>query len=63
MTVRNEDLFYCYSRKLSDYIYEKSDPKIVPLTIAINPKSGRTFSLYSKSASLQVVLDQYKREN
>ncbi|WP_010651176.1 hypothetical protein [Oceanobacillus massiliensis] len=63
MIVKNEDLFYCYSRKLSDFIYHESHGKITPLTIAINPKSGRTFSLYSKSPSLQAVLDKYKEEN
>ena len=61
MAVKNEDLFYCYSRKLSDYIYHES--KIVPLTVAINPKSERIFSLYGKSPELQQVLDKYKKQN
>ena len=58
--VKNEDLFYCYSKKLSSYIYKESG--IVPLTIAINPKSKRMFSLYGKSPKLQAVLDKYKEE-
>lgn len=61
MVVKNEMLFYCYSRKLSDFIYHESG--IVPLTVAINPKSGRTFSLYAKSDKLQDCLDKYKEEN
>ncbi len=56
-TITNEDLFYCYSRKLADWIYHHS--KIVPLTVAVNPKSGHTFSLYAKSSKLQKALDNY----
>lgn len=62
MIVKNEDLFYCYSKKLSDYIYHESKGAIVPLTVAINPKSGRTFSLYAKSETLQKCLDKYREE-
>lgn len=58
MQIRNEDLFYCYSKRLSDHIYHQSG--IVPLTIAINPKSKNTFSLYAKSEELQKCLDSYK---
>jgi len=61
MSIKNEDLFYCYSKKLSDFIYHNAG--IVPLTIAINPKSKNTFSLYVKSDKLQQVLDNYKEEN
>lgn len=60
--VKNEMLFYCYSKRLSDFIYHNSDG-IVPLTIAINPKSKNTFSLYAKSDNLQAVLDKYKEDN
>lgn len=59
MEIKNEDLFYCYSKKLSEYIYQHS--YIVPLTIAINPKSQRLFSLYAKSTKLQRCLDDYKK--
>ncbi|ALX47861.1 hypothetical protein [Lentibacillus amyloliquefaciens] len=61
MTVKNEQLFYCYSRVLSDFIYKESG--IVPLTVAINPKSKNTFSLYAKSPELQKCLDAYKAQN
>ncbi|MFB4473322.1 hypothetical protein ACDI16_10275 [Oceanobacillus caeni] len=60
MIVKNEDLFYCYSKKLSTFIYEESG--IVPLTIALNTKSNRLFSLYGKSPELQAVLDKYKAQ-
>lgn len=60
MVVKNEMLFYCYSKKLSDFIYHRSG--IVPLTVAINPKSGRIFSLYSKSNKLQECLDKYNEQ-
>lgn len=50
-------------KKLSTYIYKHSDGKIVPLTIAINPKSQKMFSLYPKSEELQKCLDVYKEEN
>ncbi|SDC80670.1 hypothetical protein SAMN05421663_104165 [Terribacillus halophilus] len=59
--ITNHDLFYCYSRKLSDYIYDHS--KILPLTIAINPKSNNPFSLYAKSEKLQKALDDYKLQS
>ncbi|MGR9049232.1 hypothetical protein ACQ4XT_11435 [Halobacillus faecis] len=62
MTVTNKDLFYCYSRTVSDHIYKYSEGEISPLTIAINPKSGRTFSLYVKSPLLQKALDDYKKQ-
>ncbi|GAA0432633.1 hypothetical protein GCM10008983_06540 [Lentibacillus halophilus] len=66
MTIRNEDLFYCYSKNLSDHIYHYTgghNGGIVPLTVAINPKSGNTFSLYAKSPELQKALDAYKNQN
>lgn len=59
--VKNEDLFYCYSKSVANFIFEKSN--IRPLTIAINPKSGNMFSLFSKSERLQAILDQYKKES
>jgi len=61
--VKNSDLFYCYSRKLSTFIHNESNGEIVHLTIAENPHSKRLFSLYSKSKSLQIILDKYKEEN
>lgn len=62
MEIKNEMLFYCYSKSVANFIYEKSNGKIRPLTIAINPKSGNIFSLFSKSDKLQVILDQYKED-
>ena len=59
--VKNSDLFYCYSKSVANFIFEKSN--IRPLTIAINPKSGNMFSLFSKSDKLQAILDQYKKES
>lgn len=61
MEIKNEDLFYCYSKKLSDFIYHNSG--IVPLTVAKNMKSGTIFSLYGKSEALQSCLDAYKERN
>jgi len=58
MSIKNEDLFYCYSKKLSDFIYHNAG--IVPLTVAIKKKSKKTFSLYAKSDELRQVLDEYK---
>lgn len=60
MEIKNEMLFYCYSRKLSDFIYHHSG--IVPLTVAKNMKSGTIFSLYGKSPQLQKALDDYAEE-
>ena len=61
--VKNSDLWYCYSKIVSQYIYEKSNGEIKPLTIAVNPKSGNLFSLFAKSERLQSILDQYKLDN
>lgn len=61
--IKNEDLFYCYSKKLSTFIYKESDGRIIPLTIAVNPKSKRLFSLYPKSSHILAILDKYKVEN
>jgi len=61
MELTNNDLFYCYSKKLSDYIYKHSG--IYPLTIAINPKSGRLFSLYARNDRLKKALSDYDKEN
>ncbi|WP_145523483.1 hypothetical protein [Virgibacillus sp. SK37] len=61
--VKNSYLFYCYSKSVANFIYERSNGDICPLTIAINPKSGNMFSLFSKSDKLQAILDQYKKES
>lgn len=60
--VTNDMLFYCYSKKVARYIYDKSNGEIKPLTIAQNPKSKNLFSLFSKSERLQEILDQYAKE-
>lgn len=61
--IKNQDLFYCYSKSLSNFIYEESGGKITPLTIAENPKSKKLFSLYGKSSEIRAILDKYKETN
>ncbi|WP_368900832.1 hypothetical protein [Oceanobacillus oncorhynchi] len=58
--VNHSDLFFCYNKELSMYIYNKSGIK--PITNAINPRTGKEFRLYCKSDKLQLVLDAYKND-
>ncbi len=60
MTITNDDLFYCYSKQLSLFIWEHY--KITPLTVALNPRSKRKFSLYVKTDKLQKALKHYDNE-
>ncbi len=57
--VTADDLFFCYSKRLSKFIHGKHGIK--PLTTAKSPSSGILFSIYSKSESLQAAIDDYKK--
>ena len=48
--------FFCYSKKVSDYLHSKGIPLV---TVATDPKTKRTFSLYVIDDKLQEALDQY----
>lgn len=50
--------FYCYNKKLSDFLSAKG---IKYILVAIEPKSGRLFSQYLINAELQTALDEYKQ--
>ncbi len=51
--------FFCYSKQLSNFLYDHS--KLVPITIAKNPKSDKLFSLYPKNKRLKKALDDYSK--
>lgn len=54
--MNKKDFFFCYSAKLSNYLWEDGHYCI---TKAINPNNGKMFSLYLKSYRLQAALDKY----
>ncbi|GAA0347164.1 hypothetical protein GCM10008931_43060 [Oceanobacillus oncorhynchi subsp. oncorhynchi] len=56
--VTADDLFFCYSKRLSRFIHGKHGIK--PITTAKSPSSGIIFSIYPKSESLQVAINDYK---
>lgn len=47
------DLFYCYSCKMKDFIKSQG---ISYITKAIHPKTNRVFFIFNKSKELDVVI-------
>ena len=56
--MNRQDLFYCYSPYLHNYISKKY--KLEYLCAAIHESTGRKFWLYHKSDELQKALKEYK---
>lgn len=52
----NKNYFFCYSKKLSDFLQSQGNMYI---TIAIDPKTKKIFSLYYIDDKLQRSLDDY----
>lgn len=52
------NFFYCYNPKLFKYLHEEKSLSFI--TIAKNPTTNKTFSIFCKSDSLQNALDEYK---
>ncbi|MGM7635494.1 hypothetical protein [Bacillus sp. Hm123] len=52
-----KDFFFCYSKKLSNFLTYK---EIKYITRAINPATKTMFSMYVKNETLQKALDEYK---
>lgn len=59
MKITNNDLFYCYSLSLHKFL--NTTHNLTPLTVAINPKTGRKFSLYQRDSDLKRALDEYNQ--
>lgn len=54
--ITKDDLYFCYSLKMSNYLKEK---KIKFLFIAFD-KKGNPFSIYARSETLSKALKEYK---
>lgn len=55
--VTNQDLFFCYDRNLSLYIFKVK--KIRYLTKAKSSTSGRTFALYARCPEIQEAIQHF----
>lgn len=53
-----ENLTFIYSRRVARFLI--NDCGLKPITEAINPTSGKTFTLFEKTPELQSGLDKYK---
>jgi hypothetical protein len=56
-TTNNKQYFFCYSRELSNYLHYKHQFGII--TVAINPQSKKTFSLFKQSPELAEAVKKY----
>lgn len=54
----NRDYFFCYTKRLSDYLRDKG---IKPITVAMEPKTKQIFSLYFVDDSLSKSLTEYSK--
>ncbi|MCP3738793.1 hypothetical protein [Rossellomorea sp. BNER] len=52
--------FYCYNKRLSDFISTKG---VQYIHVAQEPKSGKLYSLYLINEELQSAIDEYKQFN
>jgi hypothetical protein len=53
----NDTYFYCYNKKVSDYLTKKG---VQYITKAISPKDKRLFTMYKKDHHLDLLLNEYK---
>lgn len=54
----HSDFFFVYNKDLFTYLHDTK--KLNYITIAKNPTSGKTFSMFLKSDQLQSAIDEYK---
>lgn len=52
----SKDFFYCYNKKVSDFLESKGLHKI---TVGINPNNKKPYSMYHKTELLQKALKEY----
>ena len=60
MNNQNIEFFFCYTKKMSDYFYDKA--KIKPITTALNPNSKKMFSLFIKTEQLKQLIKEYEAQ-
>jgi len=53
----NSNFFFCYNKQLFSYLHDIKG--INYITVAKNPTTDKTFSMFYKSESLQNALDEY----
>jgi hypothetical protein len=58
--MKNTDFFYCYNKNLFKYLHDVKG--IDYITVAKNPTTGKTFSMFYKNDILQIALDEYKQK-
>lgn len=62
MDNQKDGYFFCYNKFLSDWLSQNSQRDIKYITVAIEPKSGKLFSLYKIDDNLQAALKEYKEQ-
>jgi len=55
-----KNYFFCYTKRVSDFLHEKGFRFI---TVAKDPKTEKLFSLYEITPKLQVALAEYKSQS
>ncbi|MEH6957749.1 hypothetical protein [Neobacillus drentensis] len=58
MQITNNDIFYCYNKRLFTFIREIKG--IDCLTIGKHPVTNKIYSMFVKSKELQMAIDEYK---
>lgn len=56
--MKNKDFFFCYNKQLFIFLHDVKS--IDYITIAKNPTTEKTFSMFYKNDILQNALDEYK---
>ncbi|MEC1697752.1 hypothetical protein [Schinkia azotoformans] len=60
MNSDNIEFFYCYTKRMREYFYEKA--QIRPITTALNTNSNKMFSLYIKTEQLKNLIEEYEAQ-
>lgn len=55
--MEKDQYFFCYNKQVSDFLSEKGMKYI---TVAIDPKTRKMYSLYKQSDLLNQLLTEYK---
>lgn len=55
--MQQDQYFFCYNKVVSDYLNTKGQKYI---TVAIDPKTKKMYSLYKQTETLDKLLKEYK---
>jgi hypothetical protein len=55
--MNNEQYFFCYNKRVSDYLIENG---LNYITVAIDPRTKKMYSLYRQTDELKKLLTEYK---